>query len=184
MGTRSIMWYFGFALLVVQIAMLESAFISKEGAFIANTHFAPVKSSKDTTDNVISIKDLRKEPFHQTKDKKDINLDELLENNGVDTFGGTNSESNAIDPDEYVPCSDGNTFCPEGCKCCVDADGDGLMECCPLGEPATCCDPPVKKCCASGLTCVVEDGEFVKCDPDNVPLLYRWMYRQYESKEN
>ena len=73
--------------------------------------------------------------INQIEAKKDINLDEPFTNNGVDTFGGTNSESNAIDPDEYIPCSDGNTFCPEGCKCCVDADGDGLMECCPLGEP-------------------------------------------------
>ena len=123
MGARRIMWYFGFLLLTVQIAILESAFISKEGAFIPNTHFDQVKPTKDVTDKNVSIDDLRREP-----------LDDIPKNNGVDTFGGINAESNDIVPDGYIPCSDEYTFCPDDCKCCADANGDGLMECCPLGE--------------------------------------------------
>ena len=137
MGTRRIMWYFGFVLLTVQIAILESAFISKEGAFIPHTHFDQVKPSKDVTGNNVSTDDLRREPLDQTKAKKDSFLDDLPKNNGVDTFGGINAESNDIVPDGYIPCSDEHTFCPDDCKCCADANDDGLMECCPLGEPVS-----------------------------------------------
>ena len=137
MGTRRIMWYFGFVLWIVQVAILESAFISKEGVLVRNIHFDQVKSSKDTTDNDFSRKDLRGEPLNQAKAKQDINLQGVITNNGIDTIDGISAESNSIDPDGYIPCDDENTFCPEGCKCCADADEDGLMECCPLGEPVS-----------------------------------------------
>ena len=134
MGARRIMWYFGFVLWIVQVPTLESAFISKEGVFVRNTHFDQVKSSKDIADNDIYRKDHRRDPLHPTKAKIDINLDELIANNGTDTIDGIRAESNSIDPDEYHLCDDGNTLCPDGYKCCVDADEDGVMECCILGE--------------------------------------------------
>ena len=134
MGTRRVMWYFGFVLCIVQVAILESAFISKEGVFVRNTHFDGVKSSKDTTDNDISRKGLRREPPNQAKAKQDINLDGVIANNGTDTIDGISAESNSIDLDGYFLCPDGNTLCPDGYKCCVDAEGDGLMECCSYGE--------------------------------------------------
>merc|ERR1712018_999477 len=149
-----------------------------------------MRSFKDTRLNSDSLDDYNLNAIQQYRQVKDQNKDENPKNEGVDTVDGTNgvfNTSSGIDcgPDG-LECEDSKTCCRSNESCCPDVDGNGLMECCPienLTDVTVQCCKGVKKCCYPGLHCVVDNGKFVMCDPDTLPILYRWMYRQYEAKQ-
>merc|ERR1712226_904687 len=186
MGVRKTVWTASFVTFSLQILILQCTFLSA-------AHLTPMRSFKDTTLNSDSLDDYSLNKLQQYRQVKDQNKDENLKNEGVDTVEGTNgvfNTSSGFDcPSDHIECSDSKTCCRLGESCCPDVDGNGLMECCPIENltdvTVQCCQCNPGKCCYPGLHCVVDDnGKFVMCDPDTLPILYRWMYRQYEAKQN
>jgi len=62
--------------------------------------------------------------------------------------------------DEYVPCPDGQSYCPDGNTCCRMLDGS--WGCCPMPLAVCCADR--LHCCPRGSTCNAQTG---KCQREN-----------------
>lgn len=183
MEARKPVWTAAFVALTLQVLIFRCTFLSA-------AHLRPMQSSRDTAFDIDTSDEYSSNqllPFREVKNK---DKDENNKSEGRDMIDGTNGLHNTSEVLDcgpgYIDCPDGNSCCRSGETCCPDVDGNGVMECCPipnLTDIDTQCCKGVLKCCYPGLTCVVENGEFVKCDPDTLPILYRWMYREYEAKQ-